>query len=404
MTDKGRPGIIGLGMIGGGVVSSLVKSGLSPTVFDVRAEASAAFGDAVSVASSPADLARNSDVVLLAVVTAEQAKSVLTASDGVFAGAHSRTIIVLLSTVSLGEVRNIAGLCEDAGVAFADAGVTGGARAADNGLVVMLGSTEETAERITPVIEAFARSVVHCGPVGTGMAMKLARNAVTFSSWAAIREAAALASAAGVPVERLLEVLEVGTGDGTDQINALRTVAAGPSATDEQIAGAVRIVRKDLAAIQSLAGDLNIEVPIVNATVPDVEGIFRGQLQPVKEGTERERGLAAATRVYGAGIAESMAENAHVPTVERTLDHVFADVWARPHLSLRDRRLLAMAATTMLGRQDLLEIQLRSALALHDVTSDQLREVALFLSYYAGWQNGSAINMVVERLLEEQSG
>jgi 3-hydroxyisobutyrate dehydrogenase len=283
MTDRNRPGVIGLGMIGGGIVSSLVKSGLSPTVFDVRDDASAAFGDAVDVASSPADVAGNCDVVLLAVVTAEQAESVLTAPDGVLAGAHDRTVVVLLSTVSLAEVRRLAGLCEDVGVAFADAGVTGGARAAENGLVVMLGAAEETADRVRPAMEAFARSVVHCGPVGTGMATKLARNAVTFSSWAAIREAAALASAAGVPVERLIEVLEAGTDDGTDQINALRTVVAGPSATDEQIAGAVRIVRKDLAAIQSLAGDLNIEVPIVDATVPDVEGIFRGLLPPVRE-------------------------------------------------------------------------------------------------------------------------
>lgn len=403
MTEKLRAGVIGLGMIGGGVVSSLVKSGVAPVVFDVRPEAAESFGGAVSIAASPAEVARNSDVVLLAVVTAAQAESVLTAPDGVLAGAHSGTVVVLLSTVSPGDVRALAALCDEAGVAFADAGVTGGARAADNGLVVMIGAADDTAEEIRPVVESFARAVVHCGPVGTGMVMKLARNAVTFSSWAAIREAAALAEAAGVRVERLIEVLEVGTGDGTDQINALRTVAAGASTTDEQLAAAVSIVRKDLAAIQSLAGDVNIEVPIINATVPDVEGIFRGEVQPVKQGTPRERGIASATRVYGARIAESMAANADVPTVERTIDHVFADVWARPHLSLRDRRLLAMAATTMLGRQDLLEIQLRSALTLHDVTADQLREAALFLSYYAGWQNGSAINMVVERLIAEQA-
>ena len=64
---------------------------------------------------------------------------------------------------------------------------------------------------LLPVLEAFSKAVVHCGPLGAGMTTKLARNAITYSMWAAVREATALADAGGVAPSTLLRVIEANT-------------------------------------------------------------------------------------------------------------------------------------------------------------------------------------------------
>ena len=72
--------------------------------------------------------------------------------------------------------------------------MTGGTVAAKNGLVTMVGGPDEAVQRALPVLEAFSKNVVHCGPLGAGMATKLARNAITYAMWAAVREATSLAA------------------------------------------------------------------------------------------------------------------------------------------------------------------------------------------------------------------
>nr|WP_205864929.1 carboxymuconolactone decarboxylase family protein [Planctomonas sp. JC2975] len=93
-----------------------------------------------------------------------------------------------------------------------------------------------------------------------------------------------------------------------------------------------------------------------------------------------------------------------VPAVVDTIEHLFGEVWSRGHLTTRDRRLIALGATTMLGRQDLLETQLRGALTNGELTPAQLREIEYFINYYASVENGTAILYVVEKLIAEHPG
>ena len=185
-----RPGIIGLGYIGGGVAVSLVRSGQIPAVFDVRHDASSALNGVPAQLNSPVEVARISDVVLIAVVTAEQVESVLIGADGLLTEAKPGLVVVLLSTVSLGAVRHLGAICADRGAVLLDAGVSGGATAYENGLTVMIGGSDDDVQQAMPVLNGFAKAVVHCGPLGAGMVAKLAKNVVTYSSWAVVREAA----------------------------------------------------------------------------------------------------------------------------------------------------------------------------------------------------------------------
>ena len=128
-----RPGIIGLGLIGGGIAVSLMRSGQTPAVFDVREDASSALKGVPAQLNSPVEVARASDMVLIAVVTAQQVEDVLIGENGLLSEPIPGLLVVLLSTVSLDAVRHLAKLCDDRGAVLMDAGVSGGATAYDNG-------------------------------------------------------------------------------------------------------------------------------------------------------------------------------------------------------------------------------------------------------------------------------
>ncbi|WP_338596866.1 NAD(P)-dependent oxidoreductase [Saccharopolyspora sp. SCSIO 74807] len=283
-----RAGVVGLGMIGGGIAISLARRGRVPVVYDVRPEAAELPGDP-ELLGSPAEVAARSDVVLIAVVSAEQAREVITGESGLLAGAQPGSTVVLLSTVELSIVRELAEVCAASGVAFLDSGVTPGDKAAENGLVTMVGGDAETVEKTRPVLADFAKEVVHCGPLGAGMATKLARNIVTYGCWRAVAEAAGLADAAGVPAETLMQVIITADPNGSTLLQLLRmqrldeagakALLSSVSKTDTELDGpaaqaaAAEVVRgifplmdKDLDAAQRLGSALELDLPLVDVT------------------------------------------------------------------------------------------------------------------------------------------
>lgn len=387
-----RAGVIGLGMIGGGVAVSLARSGRTPLVYDIRPDAAADLDGVPATEASPAEVARESDVVLIAVVDADQVRAVLDGSDGLLAGAHPGLIVVLLSTVAVPEVHALAEQCAAAGVALLDCGVTPGNLAAHNGLVAMVGGDDHTVRRAMPVLDDFAKKVVHCGPLGAGMATKIARNVVTYGTWRVMHEAAELASSAGVDPQTLKTVIEEADPDGTTMFTLL-------GRTEDTKAFAPQILRlmdKDLAAAQELAAEGGVAVPVVDAVRE--HGTDTLGIDAEKPSDKTELGLAMMGAVYGQEVSDAIPAQ-RTPALEKTVDHLFAEIWSRPGLSIRDRRLLVMGATAMLGRSDLIEVQVRGALANRELSAEELREAVLQLYYYVGWGNGTALERGVEAAL-----
>jgi 4-carboxymuconolactone decarboxylase len=103
-----------------------------------------------------------------------------------------------------------------------------------------------------------------------------------------------------------------------------------------------------------------------------------------------KRGLQWVEQVYGPGSSQMMA-GAKGSFVEETVAHMFGDIWSRPGLTIRERRLLVLGATTMLGRDDLIETQVRGALANGEFTEEQLDEIPLMMLFYAGAGNTTAL-------------
>src|ERR1700759_471215 len=112
------------------------------------------------------------------------------------------------------------------------------------------------------------------------------------------------------------------------------------------------------------------------------------------------KGLAVMDEVYGQGFSATMPPPAH-PLTEETIAHLFGEIWSRPGLSIRDRRLLVMGATASMGRGDLLEVQIRGALANGELPEEQLPEAVLHLSFYVGIGNAGPIQQAVLRALAD---
>lgn len=110
----------------------------------------------------------------------------------------------------------------------------------------------------------------------------------------------------------------------------------------------------------------------------------------------RARGLAKMSEVYGWDFADGPGDHFAV-----TADHLFADIWSRPELSIRDRRLLLLGALTAQGLFDVAEIQIGSALGNGEFTPAQLREISLFLCHYVGWPAGTSLDSVVGKVVAQ---
>jgi 3-hydroxyisobutyrate dehydrogenase-like beta-hydroxyacid dehydrogenase len=274
-------GVIGLGDIGNGVATSVLREGLPLVVCDVRTEATDKYADTATVASSPADLVSRSDVVVVAVVNDQQVHAVLSGPEGGLAAADGATTFIVVSTISTPCIQAIGAEAAALGVAVLDCGVTGGPDAAASGdLVCMVGGDPETIDRVAPVFAAISSLAVTMGPFGTGLAAKLARNLITYGSWLAAYEGQELAEAAGIDLAKLAEVVkasDVHIG-GASRLMFRSTVAPFTEEDHPMIVEAMKtaasLAHKDLAAALELAEALDVELPLATMTEDRANEIF----------------------------------------------------------------------------------------------------------------------------------
>jgi 4-carboxymuconolactone decarboxylase len=111
----------------------------------------------------------------------------------------------------------------------------------------------------------------------------------------------------------------------------------------------------------------------------------------------RQRGLDMMKQVYGWDLPADVPGDFFAVTI----DHLFAEIWARPALTIRERRLLLIGAVAAQGNMDIAKIQLTAALHNEEFDADQLREIALFLTHYVGWPSGTKLDQTVSAVLAE---
>ncbi|MEU8706331.1 NAD(P)-binding domain-containing protein [Streptomyces sp. NPDC048565] len=407
MSETLRAGVVGLGMIGGGVAVSLARSGRVPAVHDVRPDAAADLAGVPDPLGSPAEVAEVSDVVMVAVVDAAQAREVIGGEDGLLRAARPGLTVVLLATVALPVVHELAALCSESGAGFLDCGVTPGDQAAENGMVAILGGERSIVDVALPVLEDWAKKVVHCGPSGAGMATKIARNVVTYGSWRTVAEAAALARAAGVDPARLAEVIDAADPEGRTLLQLLRMQDADgvlPEAVGRQIEP---LMTKDLVAARDLAAALGVQAPLVETVRTQARRTLQLEADvaptpaPAKDDAHAY-GLHMMDQAYGPGFSTAI-QDADDPFSTETVDYLFAQVWGRAGLSVRDRRLLTLGVAATVARPELVQVIANGALVNGELSAEQLREAVLHLAVYTGWCKATATHTGVTAAIDAHS-
>ena len=112
----------------------------------------------------------------------------------------------------------------------------------------------------------------------------------------------------------------------------------------------------------------------------------------------RRKGLAKMNEVYGWEMPDLPGDYFAL-----TADHLFADIWSRPGLSMRDKRIMTLSVVTAFGLPDLAEIQVNAALHNQEMSDDELRAMAVFITHYVGFPLGSTFNNVVEKVIARRA-
>lgn len=205
MTDQLKLGYIGLGNMGAPMATKMTEWPGGVTVFDIRTEAMTPLAEkGARLADSVADVAA-ADIIHITVLNDAQVREVV---GELAAHAKPGTVIATHSTISDTTAVELARDLKEVGIHIVDAPVSGGAAAAAKGeLATMVGADREVYERIKPAFKHWAAVVIHAGEPGAGTRMKLARNMLTFTSYAAACEAMKLAEAAGLDLQALGRVV-----------------------------------------------------------------------------------------------------------------------------------------------------------------------------------------------------
>jgi 3-hydroxyisobutyrate dehydrogenase-like beta-hydroxyacid dehydrogenase len=208
MSEQLKLGYVGLGNQGAPMAKRLVDWPGGLVVYDVRLDAMTPLAEmGATLADSLADVAV-ADVISVTVLNDEQVRDVVAGEQGLARYAKPGTVIAIHSTISDTTAAELSRQLEPEGIHVVDAPVSGGAGAADKGeLAVMVGADDVAFQKVKPVFKKWASLVVRAGEPGAGTRMKLARNMLTFTGFAAACEAQKLAEAAGIDLQQLGRVV-----------------------------------------------------------------------------------------------------------------------------------------------------------------------------------------------------
>lgn len=206
---------LGLGRMGAAMARHVIDAGHSLTVWN-RSPGKA--GELVAAgakeAATPAEAARDADVVVLMLFGPDSVREVLLGDDGVVQGAREGALVVDATTIGPAATRELADAVAQHGLRYLDAPVAGTVGPAKEGtLGVFVGGADDDVARARPLLEAWGdpQKVLHLGPVGSGSALKLVVNL-----------------ALGITAEGVGEALRLAQDLGVDRGSALKALGAGP--------------------------------------------------------------------------------------------------------------------------------------------------------------------------------
>jgi 3-hydroxyisobutyrate dehydrogenase-like beta-hydroxyacid dehydrogenase len=208
-----RIGFIGLGLMGHGIAKNLVTKGFPLTVraHRNRKPLEDILAAGAKEVQTNADVARNADIVFLCVTGAPQVEEIVFGDGGILSVARSGLIVVDTSTSEPATTAKTREALAAKGVAFVDAPLARTPVEAEQGrLNIMVGADEAMFAQLKPVLSAFCENIVHAGPPGHGIVLKLINNFIAQAICTATAEACAVAVKSGLSLTKLHQLISAG--------------------------------------------------------------------------------------------------------------------------------------------------------------------------------------------------
>ena len=255
-------GFIGLGIMGQPMVRNLMKAGYSVTVHDK-------FGDAqekmviegASGASSPREVAGKTPVVIIMVPDSPDSEAVAFGAHGVLEGAQKGSTVIDMSSIAPGTAQKVAAACDEKGIDYLDAPVSGGEPGAVAGtLAIMVGGKKEVFDQHLDLLSTMGGSIVLCGGYGAGNTTKLANQIIVAANIEAVGEALVLAKKAGLDPKVVFEAIKGGLA-GSNVMNAKAPMMI---AGNFEPGFRIRLHQKDLHNAILTGKELGVPLPVTS--------------------------------------------------------------------------------------------------------------------------------------------
>jgi 3-hydroxyisobutyrate dehydrogenase len=255
-----RIGFLGLGTMGAAMAANLARAGFAVTAWNRTPGRAPELDDlGIERGSSPAEVARSADIVVICVSDTPDVEAVLFGDGGLAEGVRPGALVIDCSTIAPSDTRDFAGRLARQDVALVDAPVSGGSEGAQKGtLTIFCGGEAAAVERARPVLEAIGKTITHVGPSGAGQAVKAVNQVILAGTYLGVAEGIVLAIKAGLDVEQVVEAL----GGGAAQSWVLANRSGRMQANDYPLGFKVALHRKDLAIALGMAREMGADLPV----------------------------------------------------------------------------------------------------------------------------------------------
>jgi 3-hydroxyisobutyrate dehydrogenase len=250
--------LLGLGTMGAGMATNLLKAGFSLSVYNrTAAKGKALTTSGARFAATPAEAAKGASIIISMLSDDAASRAVWLGNEGVLDVAEKNSILIESSTVSPAWIVELSGLAAQRGLDFLDAPVTGSRIQAEAGqLSFLVGGTDAALEKATPALKAMSKEIIHLGPIGSGAKMKLINNFLCGVQVASLAEGLTWIERSGLDREKALTVLKTGA-PGSPLLGAISARMVSQSYAVNFL---LNLMTKDLLYAQNEAAHNNVEL------------------------------------------------------------------------------------------------------------------------------------------------
>ena len=253
-------GFIGLGNVGGKLANNLIKSRYKLIVRDLDAKLSKKFKKKGAViASSPKELAENSDIVITCLPSPKACSKVMTAKNGVLEGLSKNKIWLEMSTTDQSEVKRIGIMVKKKGSYALDVPVSGGChRAATGNISIFAGGDKKIFKKVLPVLKCMGRKILYTGELGTASILKVITNYLASVHLAALGEAWTVAKKSKLNLNKVYKGIAASSGNSFVHETESQVILNG----SYNINFTMDLVKKDMKLFNDLSKKLKTPLEI----------------------------------------------------------------------------------------------------------------------------------------------